>query len=44
MLGGQKLTTVFNLVNNTPKSCEFRIIRKKGFSNKDDQNVLITPQ
>lgn len=35
--------TSFYLINNTPKACEFRIIRKRG-SNSDEQIVLLTPQ
>lgn len=44
MFGGQKVQEKFNLVNNTPKVCEFRIIRKRGFNSNDDNSILITPQ
>lgn len=44
LFGGQKWNSTFNLVNNTPKPCEFRIIRKKGFNDKDEETTLITPQ
>lgn len=46
MFGGEKTSITFNIINNTPKNCEFRLIRKKGSESAgEDQNAfLITPQ